>query len=86
MPARVSVPCRGLWFVNSSEGGNREKNMFPSPVGVYGLLIRTEQNGSKRQLKFPSPVGVYGLLIRKMLMHSTTFCECFRPLSGFMVC
>ena len=38
----VSVPCRGLWFVNAvAKNGMAILSQFPSPVGVYGLLMTT---------------------------------------------
>ena len=41
----VSVPCRGLWFVNVEKiSVVLGVSPFPSPVGVYGLLIRARRN------------------------------------------
>ena len=62
MTGGVSVPCRGLWFVNGLKLLRIcLLDMFPSPVGVYGLLMALAEFSG----------------------HTT---DCFRPLSGFMVC
>ena len=86
-PFDVSVPCRGLWFLNLPKPSPKERRrtVFPSPVGVYGFSIKKSfQDFTCSKRKFPSPVGVYGFSIyagwRKFGLR-----QGFRPLSGFMV-
>ena len=78
----VSVPCRGLIFLNNHLNYVTDFLKFPSPVGdLYfsmGKYQRNKQNGKK----FPSPVGdLYFSIIRVISVHRQHINR-FRPLSG----
>ena len=68
----VSVPCRGLIFLNNHLNYVTDFLKFPSPVGdLYfsmGKYQRNKQNGKK----FPSPVGDLYFSIFIEVLHNTS--------------
>ena len=58
---KVSVPFRGLWFLNDFRAVGVERvYLFPSPFGVYGFSILKKVRLEIMPTGFPSPFGVYG--------------------------
>ena len=69
--ALVSVPFRGLWFLNKRRAILRGENpWFPSPFGVYGFSIAITSAVCACRGLFPSPFGVYGFSIMFRGRHS----------------
>ena len=69
----VSVPCRGLWFLNKI----CLKYNIEHPSGfrpLSGFMVSQSavvDNISTLDLRFPSPVGVYGFSMTHLLMRYT---------------
>ena len=54
----VSVPCRGLIFLNKTSGETKAgRKLFPSPVGDLYFSIGEINAYDEYDLLFPSPVG-----------------------------